>query len=360
MHIAKTSEGRWRVIVQHNGQRRSSVRDTRGEAEHAGAQLVIELGGLPRPTDLTVGAVVAGYIAEKTLTWSPNTLADRTAAVKLIPPAFLQRSTSSITVPVVIALWKQMAAAGVTAHRVHRAGSVLGGAFAAAIKSGTIAGPNPFHLSPAPKPPAPDLTIPSTTDVRALIMAAADSLFALYVRVAATTGARRGELGAMHWDDVDLERGTWRIHRRVIKMTGEPVAILESTKTGTKGHRTVTLDPRTIELLTAWRTDQRPTSDLMLPAPVWVFSIDHGQTPMSPNAMTNRFDHLRAKVGALDVRLQDLRHYVATSMLQDGEAPLDVASQIGHASTATTLNVYAHFVPGRNRAAIDRLAGRLD
>ena len=53
---------------------------------------------------------------------------------------------------------------------------------------------------------------------------------------------------------------------------------------------------------------------------------------------------------------QDLRHFVATQMLVAG-VPLPVVSQrLTHARNSTTLNVYAHAVPGGDRNAAETLA----
>jgi integrase len=45
--------------------------------------------------------------------------------------------------------------------------------------------------------------------------------------------------------------------------------------------------------------------------------------------------------------------------LYDGESPHDVAGQLGHASTATTLSVYAHFLRGRGKESAEKRAARL-
>ena len=43
-------------------------------------------------------------------------------------------------------------------------------------------------------------------------------------------------------------------------------------------------------------------------------------------------------------------------MLQAGEAIAYVKEQLGHSSIQVTVDLYGHFVPGANRAAVDRLA----
>jgi integrase len=56
------------------------------------------------------------------------------------------------------------------------------------------------------------------------------------------------------------------------------------------------------------------------------------------------------------IRLHDLRHTHATLMLARGEQVKVVSERLGHAGPAVTLRVYAHVLPGDQRAAPARFA----
>jgi len=62
--------------------------------------------------------------------------------------------------------------------------------------------------------------------------------------------------------------------------------------------------------------------------------------------------------GLPDVRLHDLRHFVATQLLGAGVDVRTVAGRLGHRNAATTLNVYAHFLEQTDRTAAD-IIGRV-
>ena len=62
---------------------------------------------------------------------------------------------------------------------------------------------------------------------------------------------------------------------------------------------------------------------------------------------------LRARIGLEDVRLHDLRHFVATQLLGAGVDVRTVAGRLGHRNAATTLNVYAHFLEQSDREAAE-------
>jgi hypothetical protein len=44
------------------------------------------------------------------------------------------------------------------------------------------------------------------------------------------------------------------------------------------------------------------------------------------------------------------------ALVQDGESPTYVKEQMGHSSIQVTVDVYGHFIPGKNRGAVERLA----
>ena len=88
------------------------------------------------------------------------------------------------------------------------------------------------------------------------------------------------------------------------------------------------------------------------------YALD-GQRPWRPDLVTNRWERLRHKAGLDHVRLHDLRHFMATSMLAAGVPLTVVSGRLGHSRGSTTLNVYAHFVDAGDRAAADTLGPSL-
>jgi hypothetical protein len=78
-----------------------------------------------------------------------------------------------------------------------------------------------------------------------------------------------------------------------------------------------------------------------------------GSEPWYPDSMSRSFERLCAAEGLTGVRLHDLRHFVATQLLNAGVDVRTVAGRLGHRNAATTLNVYAHFLEDSDRAAAD-------
>jgi integrase len=178
--------------------------------------------------------------------------------------------------------------------------------------------------------------------------------------LAASTGARRGELLALRLHDLDLPAGMLSIKRGIV------ITDAGLVKQGTKTHqaRRISLDPRTVEVLSMHlaQQDALAASIGIVFRPdgfVFTHTVD-GSTPWRPDSTTRAFRRLCARCGVTGVRLHDLRHYVATRLLSNGIDARTVAGRLDHRNPSTTLNVYAHFVPGSDRDASAALARLLE
>jgi integrase len=202
------------------------------------------------------------------------------------------------------------------------------------------------------RPPVPD-------DVLALI-AAADPDLACYLRLAAVTGARRGEMCALRWSDLDAFAGTLSITRAVVGRRNDEVAE-KSTKTAVG--RTIALDKGTIMALLDHRQrciDRALECDADVADDAFMFSPEpDGSRPWRPDGITLAFGRLRGRLPLKTVRLHDLRHAAATQMLAAGVPVPIVSGRLGHASAATTMSTYAHWIAKGDEAAADVLGDLL-
>lgn len=355
MHLSQLPSGRWRVSVKFKGERATASASTKQAARLMGAQLLVNLGARQTPDTVPVGELIDGHLQR--VAWSPTTVYDAQLVAQALPEPFRTRPVADVDGAVIAALYRQLQTAGWSAHRIRRAHMVLSTAWSEAITWGW-ATRNPCRDVKPPKTEPRDIHPPETDQVRR-ILDACDTRFHLFVRLAATTGARRGELVALQWQDVDLDAGAIIVRRALVQTGGTPI-MERDTKTARKGHRVIALDPFTTAALRTHRSSQ---GELALAAgftPTWLFSHDAGATPWRPDYPSRRFRQVRGACGVTGVRLHDLRHYVATTMLHDGEDLALVAQQLGHASQTTTSSVYAHWLPGRGRESVERRAARLN
>jgi integrase len=90
------------------------------------------------------------------------------------------------------------------------------------------------------------------------------------------------------------------------------------------------------------------------PSP-WLFPGPHGGL-LHIDWFTDRvWRPLQARAGLRYRTLHQTRHSFATLLLQQGESLDYVKVQLGHSSIRVTADTYVHWLPGSNRAAVDRL-----
>jgi integrase len=182
------------------------------------------------------------------------------------------------------------------------------------------------------------------------LMAAAEpnATMSMLLRLAISTGARRGELCALQW--VDLAERRLTIQRAAVQAAGSGVQVK-----GTKTHavRVVTLDEGTVAAWAEHRAEmERRAKACGVRLGPWVLSTDPAcRTPLTPGTVSQWWGRLVAREGLAGMKLHGLRHLSASWLLAQG-VPLPVVSaRLGHASTATTLAIYAHALPGGDEAA---------
>jgi integrase len=365
VHVDKLPSGSWRVRVSVGGRRASAVRRTRREAEIAGGELLAELGATPTSSS-SVGELLDLHLAGHG--YAPTTRAKLEWSMRYLPEPLLRRPVWQVTPAVIDQAYAQMRRAGAPAHAPRAAHTLLSSAFSRAVRWGWLVR-NPVSGAEPPAEPRRELAPPTDDDVARAVDAAGGEL-ATFLMLAATTGARRGELVGLQWRDLELEAhdvagelvaGAVVIRRGVVYTPTTGVVVNEG-KTERKGHRVIALDEATVAVLRAHRAQR--AEDLLALGLGWrdgwfVFSSSAGERPWRPDYASARWRKLRGELGLERVRLHDLRHYMATSMLADGVAPTTVAGRLGHSTTATTLDRYAHFLRAADASAAARLGDRL-
>jgi integrase len=357
---------RWRLVVDLGadpltGRRRQRTRmvgGSRSDAEKALALLVTECGQGTDPSlgrDATVGQLLSAWLDIAQL--SPSTALDyRRAIASHIPPPMQSQKVWKIRTHDLDALYAALARKGLGPARIRRVHNILRRSLGQAVKWQWIARNPAVDASPPPLPPT-KVEPPAVDDVRRWV-AACDGQMRVYAVLAANLGARRGEICALQWPDVDLEAGTITVRRALVD--GGPGVGIVAKGTKTTRDRAVALDAPTVGLLRSYRRERMELalSIGVQPGP-WVFASDPaGVIAPRPDSVSRRFSKLRDELGLSHVRPHDLRHFVATQLLAAGVDPRTVAGRLGHSRTSTTLDIYAGFVPARDRDAA-QLLGRL-
>jgi integrase len=151
---------------------------------------------------------------------------------------------------------------------------------------------------------------------------------------------RPGELRALTWADVDLERGIVTVRRTISRGADGSEVIANRTKTNQV--RTIAIDAATVERLRwhkARQNERRLRSESWRPSGV-VF--DGGSGHFLYQGPWQRWHRLMcARVGVPVIRCHDLSHTAATLMVRAGLHPKMVAEILGHANIHHDGLVYA-------------------
>jgi site-specific recombinase XerD len=199
-------------------------------------------------------------------------------------------------------------------------------------------------------------------DVQAVLRRAQDVhglAFAVYLRVSAVAGGRRGEVHGLRWMGVDWQRGRVRLADNIVRAGPTGWIVKRSPKDDEP--RLVALGPATMSMLRRLRTQAETgaeTSRTTLVPDAFVFSdAPDGSQPWVPTTTWLRYKRLSEECGIRATRLHDLRAMMSTELVERGVPIPVVSARLGHAqnsTTAITLDVYT----GRN-PALDRQAGEL-
>jgi integrase len=236
---------------------------------------------------------------------------------------------------------------------------ILSGAFSRAVRWRWLMR-NPIDEARPPAAPQPRPDPPSAQEAAALAMEAwQDVDWGTLVWLAMTTGARRGELCALRWSDLDLTNGVIHLHESI----AQHGALRWTKDTKTHQQRRVALDPETVAVLTEHleRWSERAVAlGIKLARNAYLFSLaPDASKPLVPDSVSQRYSKMANRLG-IDTHLHSLRHYSATELISGGADIRTVAGRLGHGGGGTTtLRVYAAWVSEADQRAANTLGPRM-
>lgn len=276
-----------------------------------------------------------------------------------ILPALGKKKLRALKLEDVEALYRSMAASGLSPATVRYVHAVLHRALKQATVRGLVSR-NVAEGASLPRPGKQEIRPLSPEEVRRFLGAArGDRLEALYV-VAVTCGLRQGELLGLRWSDIDLEAGRLTVRRQLQRSRDGSGLVFSPTKT--KRNQAIRLGNHGIEVLKAHRRrqyEERRLAKGLYPESDLVFVTKQG-TPLDPSNLVNRhFKPLLGRAGLPDIRFHDLRHVCATLLLSEGVSVKVVQEVLGHSSVSVTMDVYSHVLPDMQERAAEAMDGFL-
>lgn len=331
-----------------------TVHGTERQARRELANLVGVADEPQRPkSTATLGSLLDQWLSNVEGDLSPTTVREyRRLVERRIKPGLGTRPLARVGVVELEDLYRALTRCGLGAGSVHQVHAIIRRALGEAVRWGWLS-VNPAASARPPRRHKAEIVSPEPEALLRLLSAAdhRDLELGRFLRVAASTGARRGELCALRWTDVDLERGEVLIARALIEVPGSrPVE--KDTKTHAK--RRIAIGPTTAAVLRSQHElaqERAAVAGERIGPGAFVFaSTPDGAAPWRPDYVTRAFG-TTAQAAGVRCRLHDLRHFNATLLLAAGHDVGTVADRLGHRDASVTLNTYRHHVPAAGRAA---------
>jgi integrase len=356
-HIRKRGKNSWQLKFETDrvdGRRQTHYLSFKGSKKEAAAELNRLLsraqdGAYAEPSKLTV----LQHVRNRVALWrangaiSPRTAQGYEGLVKhqIAPFPIASRLLQKLT-SVDVETWhatlrtegRHDRAAGISNRMIHHAHKVLKKSLDDAVRHKLVVRNVAAEERP-PKVDAPEMRILTAEQVKEL-PATLDGLpICAPALVALHTGMRRGEVLALRWPDVDLDRRVIKI-RVALEQTVELGVRFKAPKTKA-GLRSIDLPDAVIEVLREHRRRQlemRLALGLGKPADnALVFPFPGTERPWGPDSFSAAWGDL-----GLGVSFHGLRHTHASMLIAQKVPITEIAHRLGHASASTTLSIYAH------------------
>jgi integrase len=375
----------WRLRYRVGGRRvTQTFRGTKRDAKKELRRLIreIDVGAYVAPEKITVAQWIERWIGmgapgrRRQEVGKRSLERYRQLLMCHVVPALGNRALQQLRATEIDAFYVALQGKGLAKKTIHHVHIVLGSVLhAATVGDGKILTTNPMgDLLRKPPPGEADHGIALDPEqTRRLVRGFVDHPLYLLVVMALSTGARRNELLALRWSDLDVTAKTLRIERSLERVGGSTG--VKAPKTA-RGRRVISLEDDLIALLLAEKerhlrieagVPDGATVDLgliRLPEGSLIFpgspkgSGFSCTTPRNPSSATNVFHKIAKKLGFVTLRFHDLRGTSITRMLSAGIPPHIVAKRHGH-DPAVMLRAYAKALPQDDAAAAKIMSAEL-
>lgn len=165
----------------------------------------------------------------------------------------------------------------------------------------------------------------------------------VFFNIAFYTGARKGEIYALKWSDI--EGNILHIRRSVAQKYGK--GDIETPPKNKSSYRDLQIPAPLMEIFLEQKErqmqDENFTED---------YRVCGGITCIRDSTVTNKNVEYGNKAGLPHIRVHDFRHTHATLLINEGINVQEIARRLGHSSTKETLETYAHLYPREEERSI--------
>jgi len=159
------------------------------------------------------------------------------------------------------------------------------------------------------------------------------------------TGLRLGEICALRWEDIDMQRGTLNVCRTVHRVSAKngnfKTKLTIDLPKSKSSNRVIPLPDDLIVIL----NNQQNCGGYLL----------HSSKPTDPRTFEYRFDKMLKECGITHKNFHVLRHTFATNCILNGMDMKSLSEILGHSSVQITMDRYVHPLMEQKRVHMNRL-----
>jgi integrase len=285
----------------------------------------------------TVAELIETFTADHLPTLAANTATGYAQQLRdYVAPAIGRKRVDDVEHKDALAIFNKITRAGdkPLANRVQGLGHTL---FDFAARLGLRSKPNPFADIKRNRE-HPRHRFPDEDELRRLLAAMADERHDIdgvrAIKVMLLSGARRGEVLAIRWCDVDLTKARW----------SKPASSVKQAR----AHH-VPLNGPAVKLLTEIRDEQLSGHKRLS-----TYVFPGGGSFAHVGRISRTWKRLCRRAKLTDFRLHDLRHAYASFCASGGSSLLVIGELLGHRNAATTKR-YSHLLDSPLREATEKV-----
>jgi integrase len=249
----------------------------------------------------------------------------------------------------IVSTYASLLESGLSARSVEQTHCVLHLALKQAMHWGII-GRNPSELVTPPRPRTREMTALNRSQLQRLLDVTAGSRWHVLWVLLGTTGLRLGEALGLKWDDVDLAERRLVVRRTLQRYPGRGL-VFAPPKTE-KSRRTIHLSEAARQSLLRHcqsEPDRRARAEDWMKSGLVFTSLRGG--PVESGEINRALTRALQAAGLPHIRVHDLRHTVASILLERAVHPKIVQELLGHSTIRLTLDTYSHLTPALHREA---------
>lgn len=163
-------------------------------------------------------------------------------------------------------------------------------------------------------------------------------------RLLAFTGARKNEIQALLWSDIDFKNSTISITKTLAE--DEKYNVIINPPKSKASNRVISIDPLTLQMLRKWRVKQKEL----------FFRLGFNSNDKKQPCFTNLYSNCYLRKNYLNYRLNTIckthnfkkitihgfRHTHCSLLLESGISVQEAQERLGHSDIKVTMKIYAH------------------